>query len=142
MKPEGALINADVNADLRRSHVPLADRIRPQTLAEFVGQEHLVGRGRPLRVAIENDQLFSLIFWGPPGSGKTTLARIIANETNSHFVGLSAVSAGKADVTKVVKEAKERLKLYGQKTILFLDEIHRFNKAQQDAPAPQTPPNF
>jgi len=136
MKPEGALINADVNADLRRSHVPLADRIRPQTLAEFVGQEHLVGRGRPLRVAIENDQLFSLIFWGPPGSGKTTLARIIANETNSHFVGLSAVSAGKADVTKVVKEAKERLKLYGQKTILFLDEIHRFNKAQQDVLLP------
>jgi len=115
---------------------PLADRVRPQNLEEFVGQEHLVGEGKPLRVAIEKDQLFSLIFWGPPGCGKTTLARIIANETGAHFVGLSAVSAGKADVTKVVKEAKERLKLYQKRTILFLDEIHRFNKAQQDALLP------
>ncbi len=115
---------------------PLADRIRPQNLKEFVGQEHLVGEGKPLRVAIESDQLFSLIFWGPPGSGKTTLARIIANETGAHFVDLSAVSAGKADVVKVVKEARERLKLYAKRTVLFLDEIHRFNKAQQDSLLP------
>jgi len=127
MKPE---------ANLRRSHIPLADRVRPQSLKEFVGQEHLVGPGKPLRVAIESDQLFSLIFWGPPGSGKTTLARIVANETGAHFVGLSAVSAGKADVAKVIKEAKERLRLYRKRTILFLDEIHRFNKAQQDALLP------
>ncbi len=112
---------------------PLADRIRPQSLAEFVGQEHLVGKGKPLGVAIENDQIFSIIFWGPPGSGKTTLARITANETQSNFVQFSAVASGVADVRKVVAEAGERLKAYGQKTILFIDEIHRFNKAQQDA---------
>ncbi len=140
MKPEGTLINMDSSkaesADKRRLNTPLADRIRPQSLDDFVGQEHLVGEGKPLRGAIENDQLFSLIFWGPPGSGKTTLARIIANETGAHFVGLSAVSAGKADVTKVVKQARERLKGYNQQTILFLDEIHHFNKAQQDTLLP------
>jgi putative ATPase len=109
---------------------PLADLIRPQSLKDFVGQTHLVAKDKPLRLIIETDQAQSMIFWGPPGSGKTTLARIIAQETNSHFVNLSAVSAGKADIKKVVQEAKNPLT--NQKTILFLDEIHRFNKAQQD----------
>ncbi len=117
----------------KRNQAPLADRIRPQTLDEFVGQEHIVGRGKILRRMIEEDKLSSLIFWGPPGSGKTTLACIIAHLTRSHFTQFSAVTSGVADVRKVVKEAQTRMKLYGQKTILFIDEIHRFNKAQQDA---------
>ena len=112
---------------------PLADRIRPQNLKEFVGQEHLVGEGKVLRKAIEEDKIFSMIFWGPPGSGKTTLAKIIANETNSHFVPTSAVTSKVSDVRKTVKEAKERQVAYNQRTILFVDEIHRFNKVQQDA---------
>lgn len=112
---------------------PLADRMRPRNLEELVGQEHLVGPGKILRKLIDSDQLVSLIFWGPPGSGKTTLAHIIANATNSYFVKYSAVTAGIADVKKVVKEGEERLKAYEQRTILFIDELHRFNKAQQDA---------
>lgn len=110
---------------------PLADRIRPKTLKEFIGQEHLVGKNGILRKLIESDQLVSLIFWGPPGSGKTTLACIIANQTKSHFVSYSAVSTGVGEIKRVIREAKERLKAYDQRTILFLDEIHRFNKAQQ-----------
>jgi putative ATPase len=112
---------------------PLADRIRPQNFSEFIGQEHLVGKEKPLRIMVERDQLFSMIFWGPPGSGKTTLAYIIAEKTNSYFVKFSAVTSGVGDVRKVVKEAGERLKAYDQRTVLFIDEIHRFNKAQQDA---------
>lgn len=112
---------------------PLADRIRPKNLKEFVGQKHLVGEGKVLRKAIEEDKIFSMIFWGPPGSGKTTLAKIIANETNSHFVPTSAVTSKVSDVRKIVKVAKERQVAYNQRTILFVDEIHRFNKAQQDA---------
>ena len=112
---------------------PLADRIRPKKLADFVGQEHLVGKKGIIRKLIESDQLPSMIFWGPPGSGKTTLAQVIANSTKSNFLNYSAVSTTLADVRKVVKEAKERNTLYNQKTIFFLDEIHRFNKAQQDA---------
>lgn len=112
---------------------PLADRIRPESLEEFVGQEHIVGEDKILRKMMDKDRLASLIFWGPPGSGKTTLARVIARGTHSHFVQFSAVASGVADIRRVVKEAQTRLQLYGQKTILFVDEIHRFNKAQQDA---------
>ena len=121
--------------DLPQS-MPLAARMRPQTFAEFVGQEHLVAEGRVFRKCIEADQLPSMIFWGPPGSGKTTLAHIIANITRSQFSPLSAVSAGVADLRRVIGEAENRLKLSGQRTILFIDEIHRFNKAQQDAILP------
>jgi putative ATPase len=119
-----------------RQEAPLAARMRPRTLAEFVGQTHIIGEGRVLRKAIETGQLPSIILWGPPGSGKTTLANIVANSTNSHFSPVSAVSAGVADLRKIIEEAKERRKLYHQKTILFIDEIHRFNKGQQDAILP------
>lgn len=107
---------------------PLADRLRPQRLEEFIGQEHLVGKDKPIYLAIKNKQVHSMVFWGPPGCGKTTLAQVIANEIGGHFFALSAVSAGKEDVKKVIQTA-QRLR---EKTILFLDEIHRFNKAQQD----------
>lgn len=112
---------------------PLAYRMRPPSLDEFVGQEHIVGPDTILRRAIEEDTLTSLIFWGPPGSGKTTLALIIANLTKSNFLRFSAVTSGIAEIRKVMKEAKEKWSLYNQKTILFIDEIHRFNKLQQDA---------
>ncbi len=115
---------------------PLADRMRPRALEEFVGQEHIVGPGRLLRRAIEADQLSSLIFCGPPGSGKTTLARIIANTTQAHFVTLNAVLAGVADIRRAVQEASERRRTEGRRTILFVDEVHRFNRAQQDALLP------
>jgi putative ATPase len=111
---------------------PLADRMRPETLDEFIGQEHLVGPGKPLRLAIERDEASSLILWGPPGSGKTTLAAIIARHTRSRFVKFSAVLAGIREI-KDVMAAAERARGFGQRTILFIDEIHRFNKAQQDA---------
>ena len=115
---------------------PLAARMRPRSFDEFVGQEHIVGPGRALRNTIEADQLISIIFWGPPGSGKTTLGGIVANITKSHFSPISAVSAGVADLRRIVDEARERRGLYQQRTILFIDEIHRFNKAQQDAVLP------
>ncbi len=115
---------------------PLAARLRPRTFHEFIGQEPLIGEGHVLRKAIEADRLPSIILWGPPGSGKTTLAFIIANTTNSHFSPVSATSAGVGDLRRIIEEAKERYKLYQQKTILFIDEIHRFNKAQQDAVLP------
>ncbi|MFO7262989.1 MAG: AAA family ATPase [Bacillaceae bacterium G1] len=115
---------------------PLAARMRPRTLDEMLGQEHLIGPGKLLRRAIEADRLSSVIFWGPPGSGKTTLARIIAETTSAHFVSLNAVSATVKELREVMDEAEELRRLYGRKTILFLDEIHRFNKAQQDALLP------
>jgi len=111
---------------------PLADRMRPENFKGFFGQEELVGKKSPLKRIIQEDKLTSLILWGPPGSGKTTLARIIAKQTKAHFVKLSAVNAKVADVREIVKQAKERLKLYDKETILFMDEIHRFSKAQQD----------
>ncbi len=117
------------------SEMPLAARMRPRSFAEFVGQEHLVGEGRVLRKCIEADELPSMIFWGPPGSGKTTLAFVIASVTRSHFSPMSAVSAGVSDLRRVVEEARQRRKT-GQRTILFIDEIHRFNKLQQDAILP------
>ena len=115
---------------------PLAARMRPRTLDEIVGQEHLLGPGRLLRRSIEGDAISSMILWGPPGSGKTTLAEVIARVTRAHFVRLSAVSAGVADLRKVVEDARKLKQFSGQRTILFIDEIHRFNKAQQDAILP------
>jgi putative ATPase len=115
---------------------PLAARMRPASLDEFVGQEHLVGPEHELRRAIEEDRIGSMILWGPPGSGKTTLARLIARVTSSHFVPLSAVSAGVADLRRNIEEARLRRAQSGKRTILFIDEIHRFNKAQQDAVLP------
>jgi putative ATPase len=112
---------------------PLAERMRPQTIADYVGQRHLLGEGCLLKRAIEADKLFSMIFWGPPGSGKTTLARILANETKSRFVSFSAVLSGVKEIRAVVDEARDLLERKSIKTILFVDEIHRFNKAQQDA---------
>jgi len=112
---------------------PLAERMRPRTISEYLGQGHLLGEGKLLRSLIESDRLTSLIFWGPPGSGKTTLARIIANATKSHFIFFSAIMSGIKEIREVVKEAEETLKYQGKRTILFVDEIHRFNKSQQDA---------
>ena len=120
-----------------RKEAPLAARMRPRVLDEYIGQGHIVGEGKLLRRAIEADRLFaSIILWGPPGTGKTTLAQIIANQTESHFETLSAVLDGKPRLREVIHEAKERRKLYQKKTILFVDEVHRWNKAQQDALLP------
>jgi putative ATPase len=115
------------------NNAPLADRIRPERLEDFLGQEKVIGPGKPLRQAIEEDELQSIILWGPPGSGKTTLARIIAKITKTHFVPFSAAISGVPALRKIIKEAQDRRRYQHQRTILFVDEIHRFNKAQQDA---------
>ena len=119
--------------DARNDNRPLADRMRPRNLDEYVGQDHLLGADSLLRRAVQEDRLFSVIFWGPPGSGKTTLARILAGETKSHFVSFSAVLSGVKEIRAVVDEAAEQWRLHRRRTLLFVDEIHRFNKAQQDA---------
>ena len=130
------LFDHAMEQDLKKK-APLAARLRPRTLDEFVGQREIVGEGKLLHRAITADRLFSsLIFWGPPGTGKTTLAMVIANHTQSHFTSLSAVMAGKADLRQVISAAQDARKLYGKHTILFVDEVHRWNKAQQDGLLP------
>ncbi len=112
---------------------PLAARMRPQNLNEYIGQDHLLGAGKPLRLSIERGQIHSMILWGPPGVGKTTLAKLLANEIDAHFIAISAVLSGVKDIRAAIEEAKLHQSTYGSKTILFIDEVHRFNKAQQDA---------
>jgi len=132
MKQSADLFSHSSAADAA-AHAPLAERMRPRTVAEYVGQEHLLGQGRLLRKMIESDQLSSLIFWGPPGSGKTTLARVIANATKSHFIFFSAILSGIKEIREIVKEADDMLRYKGERTVLFVDEIHRFSKSQQDS---------
>ena len=111
---------------------PLASRLRPVSLEEVVGQEHIIGKDKLLYRAIQADKLSSVLFYGPPGTGKTTLAKVIANTTSADFLQINATSAGKKDMEEVVKKAKDNAGMYSRKTILFVDEIHRFNKGQQD----------
>ena len=115
------------------SYSPLADRMRPPCLEEFIGQKHLVGKGKILQKIIAEDKHCSMIFWGPPGSGKTTLAKIIANKTRCKFISFSAVTSGIKQIKEVMEIARFEQKEHNKKTLLFVDEIHRFNKAQQDA---------
>jgi len=124
------------HAERLEKEAPLAARMRPRTLDEYVGQEHIIGPGRLLRRAIQADQLGSLIFYGPPGTGKTTLARVIANTTRANFIAINAVLAGVKEIREAIADAQEQAKLYQQRTLLFIDEVHRFNKAQQDALLP------
>ena len=118
------------------SESPLADRMRPRSLDEFIGQDHIIGHGRLLRRAIQADQLSSIIFYGPPGTGKTTLARIIANTTSAHFIALNAVLSGVKEIRAAIETAQGKRSKNKQRTILFIDEVHRFNKSQQDALLP------
>lgn len=132
MKKQDSLFDSKARGAFERK-APLADRMRPRNLGEFIGQDHLLGPGKILRQAIESDQIPSMILWGPPGSGKTTLAMIIAQTTGANFVSFSAVLSGVKEIKEVLQEAKEEWRYRGRRTILFVDEIHRFNKAQQDA---------
>jgi len=116
-----------------KPHQPLADRMRPSTLDEIRGQDHLLGQGKPLRRAIEEDKLHSMVFWGPPGTGKTTLARLIAHYCGAQFLSISAVLSGVKDIRQSIDQAREAQQMHGRPTVLFVDEVHRFNKAQQDA---------
>ncbi len=129
------LFDANRQSTLERA-APLATRMRPRSLAEIVGHAEVIGEGTLLRQSVEHDELFSLVLWGPPGSGKTTLARLVAGESRAHFVAISAVSSGVAELRAIVREASDRLGMHSQRTVLFIDEIHRFNKAQQDAILP------
>ena len=130
----------DLFSNLKEEHIkknaPLADRMRPECIEEVFGQEHILGPGKLLRRAIESDRLSSLIFFGPPGSGKTTIAHVIAKKTSGHFMKINAVTSGVQDIRKLINEAEERIGMYGKQTIVFIDEIHRFNKAQQDVLLP------
>ena len=130
------MLQQDLFCAARESAAPLADRMRPRTLDEFIGQQHIVGQGRLLRRAIEMDRLQSSIFFGPPGTGKTTLASIVANATGAAFEKLNAVTAGVKDVREIISQAQDRLSLYGKPTYLLLDECHRWNKAQSDSILP------
>ncbi|BAY95572.1 MULTISPECIES: AAA family ATPase [unclassified Tolypothrix] len=123
-------------AQVTATEAPLAARMRPLTLDEFVGQDHILGQGRLLRRAISLDQLSSLIFYGPPGTGKTTLAHVIANTTRAHFIAINAVLSGVKEIRAAIETAQQQRKFYNQRTILFVDEVHRFNKSQQDALLP------
>ncbi len=132
----GQTLFDDAAAERLRRQAPLAARLRPRTIDDVVGQPHLLGPGKPLRRLVETDTMSSVLFWGPPGTGKTTLALAVAGTTSKEFERLSAVTAGVKDVRDVIDRARRRLGEHGQGTILFLDEIHRFNKAQQDALLP------
>ncbi|MBU1146295.1 AAA family ATPase, partial [Patescibacteria group bacterium] len=129
------LFDIELNKDLAKN-APLADRLRPESLEEFEGQEDLIGVGKMLRNLIQNDEIPSMFFWGPPGSGKTTLARIIAKMTKSEFIQMSATASGLADLRKIVSAAQSGRKFNNRRTILFIDEIHRWNKSQQDSLLP------
>jgi len=139
--PDEALPEGPVGERLGRQ-APLAARMRPRSLDEIVGQPHLLGPGAPLRALIEADRLSSIILWGPPGTGKTTLASVVAAHTDREFVALSAVNAGVRDVRAVIEDARRRQEEEGRGTILFLDEVHRFNKSQQDALPPRSRPGW